>query len=446
MPILDRMNGNNEPDDAGHPRRPRQDDKGREPKLFSNQIGSRLVSQAALLEKIEAEFTAEHSENKTTLVEADTSTKRLRLVLETVNYVLAVESVHLSDEEKADLVRQTVNNLFGYGALDPYFADEQVTTITLEGADKAHIRYGHGDLVSVGPVFLDERQMHRMVERLLRDARAEMRADQPYLEAGLTVDGRRVCVNLLMPPITFALTVDIRVHPAQALMLDDLVKSDFLTPQAADMVKALVASPYGFVVAGDTEAGKTTFMSALTRLLPEPEKTVVIERAGEMDAPDTMRRLCAVWSFGETPGITFGEQIAPALALRPTVLMLDEVRSDEPMTVAPLLQAENPPRQIWSFRGSVDTKRLRSGLGMLARRSDMAKADESARALFERLPFVVTLYRANGKIGLFSIGEWQNDSNGEPTLVPLMQTEAGELRLSGNHPSRALGLPDNFWT
>src|SRR5262249_34619251 len=126
-------------------RRPRLDaDKGREPQLIPTQMGRRLISLEALSEKIETAFIEEYGDDSPELLEADTSAKRLKLLLGTAEYVLSVESAQLSQDEKAELLRLVHSNLFSYGPLDTLFIDDRVTTISLDGADKAFVRYGNG--------------------------------------------------------------------------------------------------------------------------------------------------------------------------------------------------------------------------------------------------------------------------------------------------------------
>ncbi|MFN8563320.1 MAG: hypothetical protein U0703_17285 [Anaerolineae bacterium] len=76
---------------------------------------------------------------------ASTPQQRLKLILETTDYVLAVRSIRLDADDKAELIRRAYSRLFGYGPLDALFLDERVTTIALNGADRAAVRYGHDD-------------------------------------------------------------------------------------------------------------------------------------------------------------------------------------------------------------------------------------------------------------------------------------------------------------
>lgn len=421
-------------------------DKGREPKLVSGRLGTRMFSFAALVEKIVARFNEEFGTDAPALLDADTPAKRMKLVLATTDYTLAVESVQVSPDQKADLMSRVYSEMFGFGPLDALFRDESVTTIALDGIDKASLRYGHGELTPIPPVFEDYAHLRQIISRLLRDAHAEMTEAQPFIEFGLQVEGRPICVNLMSPPITIQLKADIRVHPKAVPTLDDLVESAFLTPQVATFLRALAASPHGFLIAGDTESGKTTLLSVLANLLPQAEGIVTIERAGELRLPEKAQQLVVKWAVRDQPGVTFGQQIRAALTKSPTCILLDEVRADEPDAIAPLLNQPNVPRQIWSFRGSADANRIRSALGMLARRADTSQSEAMARALYDRLPFIISVKRARGTIQLRGIAEWQFPADADyPDFVELMAMGWEGVELTGKRPARDLNLPPEFW-
>ncbi len=419
-------------------------DSGREPQLISAQLGRRQVSFQALLERIEREFIAEYTDSAL-LKEADTVTARLKLLGPVVDYVMAVESVQVSTEEKAVLIQSAYSSLFGYGPLDSLLLDDRVTTITLEGADRAAVRYGHGDLEMIGPIFEDEVHLKRILRRVLLDAGADLYDDQPFIETGLRIDGRPVSISLMTPLLSFAYHADIRLHPRELPAFDSLVQSGFLTAQAVELLQAIVRSGAGFVVVGDAESGKTTLLSVLLHDLPDPQNAVAVERAGELRLPEGMRRLVVTWPAEDSPGVTFGEQVAAAYQQQPACMVLDEVRSDEPEMIAPLLSDADAPRQIWSFRGPFDTKRLRNALSMLARRADMHQSEMMVQALYQRLPFVITVWRVRGQLHLYSIGEWQYRDSDYPDYVLLMDTQEGDLRLTGEVPAHPLPLPDSFW-
>jgi len=154
------------------------------------------------------------------------------------------------------------------------------------------------------------------------------------------------------------------------------------------------------------------------------------------------------WTLEDREGITFSQHVAAALETDADVIILDEVRTDEAAAVYPLLSNEDTPRQIWAFRGPADVKRLTSALGMLARRSggDPEASERLVRAMYERLPFVITLRRRQNKLQLHGIGEWYFPAGEDyPTFVELMEMGWEGLELTGKRPSHALNLGDSFW-
>lgn len=410
-------------------------DKGREPRFVPGRSGTRLFSLAALLERIEDACRDEYS--AAALRAADTTQKRYRLILDTTEYVLAVESVQVTSDEKADLVRRAYSRLFGYGPLDALLLDERITTISLNGADKAAVRYGHDDLTDLPPLFDDDEHLRGVIERLLADAGAELRDDLPAIETGLTVGERPVSLSAILPSLAFGLSVDLRLHPRRSPTLDELAADGFMTPDALALLRRLLASKYGFVVAGETETGKTMLLGALAAELPPPLSAV--ERAGELRLPAAAQRFTVRWPVGDTPGVSFADQVLAALAAEPSCLLLDEVRSDEPEAIAPLLTTADPPRQVWVVRGAPDHKRLQSALGMLARRADRGQGEAIVHALYERLPFIVTVARIRGRLQLFSIAEWQSRADTDyPDYVMLMRYEEGRAQPTGAAPARWL--------
>src|SRR5690606_22245409 len=152
----------------------------------------------------------------------------------------------------------------------------------------------------------------------------------------------------------------------------------------------IAGSNYGMSIVGEGESGKTTLLSAVAALIPVADGAAAVERSGEAQLPEAFERLTVRWSVGDQAGVSFGEQIEAAVARRPSCILLDEVRSDEPTAIAPLLEVTPSPRQIWVVRGVPDAKRLQSALGMLARRSNPERGEAPVHALYERLPFVLT--------------------------------------------------------
>lgn len=422
-------------------------DKGREPEFITGRMGTRQFSIKALLERIIVAFVDEHGRDSVALQSAETPAQKYALILATANYVIGVESILISDAEKADIIRRAYAELFTYGPLDALFLDETITTITLEGADKIAVRHGHGELTPLNPAFEDNDHLNRVIRRLVQDAGAELSPETPIIETGLQLGERRASLNIASPPITYLLSVDIRLHPPTPVTLADMVKAEVMPQKAYDLLMALAQSEHGIIVVGETESGKTTLLSAIAHHLPkEAHPLISVERAGELCLPNDGEQLVVQWATQKHEAISFSQCVHQALDKSPKILLLDEVRADEPESITPLLQEIPPPRLLWAFRGTTNSKRLGSALGILARKSHSTDGDMAVRRLYERLPFIVGIRRHNNALRLTHISEWQFPDGAEyPNYVELMARGWDGLEMTGKRPMRSLGLPDTFW-
>ncbi|MEL6271159.1 MAG: ATPase, T2SS/T4P/T4SS family [Chloroflexota bacterium] len=421
------------------------------PEMLPSREGRRQVSIGALMERIVDQFHEENTPDDSAIRAAETRADRIALLKPTVDYILSVESVDADPEQQTNITRMAYSEIFGFGPIDGFIDDEEVTTISLEGTEKVSIRRGHDELTPVPLIFEDNAHMKDIIGRMLKRAGAALREDMPLVEVGFHADnGRFVSMSMFAPPVVINLSADIRLHPLQSPTLDDLLERGTLTKQSVQLLRALMQSEYGFTLVGQPESGKTMTLSALLTELPNPAQTIAIERTGELHLPEGMARAVVHWDDGDGSNyVSFGQRIEEHAEGDYTTLVLDEVRADEPHTIAPLLRTDSPktPRLIWSFRGAPDSKRLISSLGMLARRADVAEGEALVRNLFERMPFVVTVRRLNGKIELRSVAEWvYPEGSDNVQLRDLLKTSGGETELTGEKPSHALpGLAASFW-
>lgn len=437
----------------GKPQQPKQPEykpveERRNPKILQSATGAR-ISIEAIVERIIEEFNIEHGTDSDAYMAAETRGQRMKLVSEVAKYIFAVESLNLMPDEQAGLIHRVYGEIYGYGPLDPLLSDERVTTISIEGVDKASVRYGPGeDLTVLDSLFTDNYHLDDTVRRILRDVRATYIDGMPFIEVGMEYDGRRVSFNIAFPPFTIETTVDIRVHPKQMPTLDDLVESEFMTRDAAIFLRALMKSNHGFAIVGEPESGKTTLLSALTHELPHPDKTIAIERTGEFRPPERLEQRVVKWGYGDDEPISFVEQVELAIAQSPDCIIIDEVLTDKAEAVKLPLSMDDAPRQIWSFRGGSVTKRLRSAMTMVAQRANSSDPDGMAKAVYDRLPFIIITKRnkVRKKLQLLEIAEWQYpDGSDYPDLISLMAQGWEGVEVTGRRPQHELDLPDDFW-
>ena len=97
-------------------------------------------------------------------------------------------------------------------------------------------------------------------------------------------DGFRL--HVAIPDITRQhWSVNIRKFVVRATHLEDLVQHGSMTTQCARFLEASVASGLNILVAGGTQAGKTTLLNCLTAAIPTREQLVTAEEVFELKNP-----------------------------------------------------------------------------------------------------------------------------------------------------------------
>jgi pilus assembly protein CpaF len=165
---------------------------------------------------------------------------------------------------------------------------------------------------------------------------------QPFVDA-LLPDGSRL--HVVIPDVTRRhWAVNVRRHVLPAARLDDLVELGSLTPHAARFLTAAVAAGLNIVVAGGTQAGKTTLLSCLLNAVPAHERVVTCEEVFEvrLDRPDWVAMQTRQVGLEGTGEITLRRLVIEALRMRPHRIVVGEVRGAEALDLLVALNSGLP--------------------------------------------------------------------------------------------------------
>ncbi len=248
-----------------------------------------------------------------------------RVVGDQVMRALADEGVPSFDREW--VARSVHNAIAGFGQLQPLFDDPEVEEIWVNEPGRVFAaRNGRSELTSI---VLDEREVRDLVERMLRASGRRLDLSNPFVDAMLH-DGSRL--HVAIPDVTRShWAINIRRFVVRPRHIDDLVPRGTITSQAATFLAAAVAAGLNIVVAGGTQAGKTTLLNALLGCIPRQERIVSCEEVFELqtDHPDWVAmqtRDASLEGVGEIP---LRRLVREALRMRPTRLIVGEVRQAE---------------------------------------------------------------------------------------------------------------------
>jgi type IV secretion system protein VirB11 len=96
------------------------------------------------------------------------------------------------------------------------------------------------------------------------------------------------------------------------------------------MLAAAVRGRRNILVSGGTSTGKTTFLNALIREIPEDERLILIEDTPELQVrhDNVVGLLAARSALGEAE-VTANDLVAASLRMRPDRIILGELRGEE---------------------------------------------------------------------------------------------------------------------
>ena len=258
-----------------------------------------------------------------------------------VEDVLAESTSSASDiEPPRILVEQITNQVSGFGPLQPLLDDPSIEEIWINEPGRIFVaRNGKSELTSV---ILGDAEVRGLVERMLASSGRRVDLSNPFVDATLP-DGSRL--HVAIPDITRRhWSVNIRKFIMGSKSLDGLISAGTLSDQAAAFLQACVVAGLNLVVAGATQAGKTTLMNALLNSAPSNERVITCEEVFELQltSPDWVALQTRQASLEGTGEIPLRRLIKEALRMRPSRLVVGEVRQEEALDLLVAMNAGMP--------------------------------------------------------------------------------------------------------
>lgn len=231
------------------------------------------------------------------------------------------------DDDIAGVAQAAFHAVAGFGPLQPYLDDPAVEEVWINEPGRVFIaRDGRSELTAV---VLDDVQVRDLVERMLRISGRRLDLSTPFVDAMLP-DGSRL--HVVIPDVTREhWAVNIRRFVVRARSVVDLVDRGMLSTQAGEFLDAAVRAGLNIVVAGGTQSGKTTFLTGLLGAVSATERIVTCEEVFELelDHPDHVALQTRPASLEGTGAIPLRRLVTEALRMRPTRLVVGEVRQAE---------------------------------------------------------------------------------------------------------------------
>ncbi|HEY8056199.1 MAG TPA: CpaF family protein [Terriglobales bacterium] len=325
-------------------------------------------------------------------------------VISLIRSMLSLEPVPLSLVERDTLVNDLLDEIFGFGPLEVFLRDPDVSDILVNRADQIYVEK-KGRLHKTAVTFQDDAHLLRIIDRIVSRVGRRIDESSPMVDARLP-DGSRV--NAVIPPLALdGPCMSIRRFGSDPLTAERLLGHQALTPAMLEFLRCCVAARLNIIISGGTGAGKTTLLNVLSGFIPETERVVTIEDAAELQLKqEHVVRLETRPPNVEGHGaVRQRHLVINSLRMRPDRIVMGECRGEEAID---MLQAMNTGHD-----GSLTTIHAntpRDALGRLETMVNMANLNLPERAIRQQissaLNLVVQLSRmTDGTRKIMSIAE-----------------------------------------
>jgi pilus assembly protein CpaF len=242
-----------------------------------------------------------------------------------------------------DTIAQAVlDDMFGAGMLDRLLADSMVENIDAIGCDRVWVSYADGRK-ELGPqLWRSDAEMIEHLRRIgARTGHSERRFDNASVELNVQLaSGARLFAVMA---VTARPCVSVRRHRKATASLEELRAGGTFDDRLEGFLVAAVRARLNVLVAGGTNAGKTTLLRALLAQTDPGERLVTIEDNRELNlvacAPGHLDVVEMEAREPNTEGegsVTMADLVRMGLRMNPSRVIVGEVRGAE---VIPMLNA-----------------------------------------------------------------------------------------------------------
>ena len=271
--------------------------------------------------------------------------------------------IPLEGEQRSQVFHQVINDLLGYGPIQPLLDDPSISEIMVNGAQAIFIER-NGELFETEIHFEDDAQVLRIIDRMIHPLGRRVDRDHPMVDARLP-DGSRV--NAIIPPAAVdGPSITIRKFLQNRMTIEDLIRVGTLNEHMAEFLQACVVARLNIVISGPTSSGKTTFLNVLTGFIPGQQRIVTIEDAVELQLKQrhVIRLETQAATVDGSGAVSTRDLVRNALRMRPDRIIVGEVRSGETLD---MIQAMNT-----GHHGSITTVHSNAPRDAIARLETMA--------------------------------------------------------------------------
>lgn len=269
-------------------------------------------------------------------------------------------SISVEYEDEHRVIDRLFGDVLGYGILEKYFYDPEITEIIVRGTAVQYVK--HGKRYVAQDTFDSIEQARYVIERMLAPTGRRLDLANPRVSARLP-DGSRMMAHIT-PVAADGILASIRRF-RQDITADVFVKSKSMSRDVLAFLRTAVNARQNIVIVGGTGSGKTTLLNVLAGYVPDGESIVTIEDTAELRLQHTdVRRLEGRPPNVEGKGeITLRLLVQDALRMFPDRVIVGECRGGEAFDMLQAMNTGHP--------GSMTTVHANSARNAIARLMSM---------------------------------------------------------------------------
>lgn len=261
--------------------------------------------------------------------------------------------------DRCRLAEEVFCSLRRWDILQKLLEDEKVTEIMVNGPDHIFVER-EGSISRFAQRFSSPEQLRDVIQRMAAGCNRNVNEASPIVDARLPTGAR---VNIVLQPVAVnGPVVTIRRFPNRPIDMEQLIRWDSITPEAAEYLGVLVRAGYNILISGGTGSGKTTFLNALSHYIPWDQRVITIEDSAELQIqgiPNLIRLETRNANVEGCRPIGIRDLIRTALRMRPDRIIVGEVRGGEAVDMMQCLNTGHD--------GSMSTGHANSAGDMLSR-------------------------------------------------------------------------------
>lgn len=244
------------------------------------------------------------------------------------NFLLSKHFPTLSEADKKVLTAYLLQNSLGLGELEPLMHDNQLEEVAINSSSDPvwvyHKKYGW---CKTNVKLKSEESIYDISAMIGRRIGKQINTLNPVMDAHLSTGDR---VNATMFPVSsFGNTITIRKFSRNPWTIPYLIELNCISPQVAGLIWLCIQNELSLLVSGGTGSGKTSFLNAISCLIPANQRIISIEDTRELTLPSFLQWVPMVTREPNAEGkgeITMLDLLVNSLRQRPDRIIMGEVR------------------------------------------------------------------------------------------------------------------------